>query len=118
MRKLFPTRKSFVFVFLMAALVAYGNFQARNQIPATAGTYTAATAMLDSLAHCAWLGLNPYLLSDPTHCSQILNPLRHSRNSSEFTFIVIFLSSILPPFTYEKTGSLREGTCPIMNLES
>ena len=41
-------------------------------------------------------GLNPHLHSDLSYCSQILNPLCHSRNSPSFSYSSLFiLQSIL-----------------------
>ena len=36
---------------------------------------------LDPLMHCSRPGSNPHICSNPSHCSQILNPLWHSGNS-------------------------------------
>ena len=65
----------FFFPLLMASSAAHGNSQARDCI------HAAATAMPDPLTHCARPGIEQCLRSDLSHCSQILNPLSHTRNS-------------------------------------
>ena len=79
----------FLFCF-MAASLAYGNSQAKDQIQATASTYAAAVATPDPLTHCIGLGIesialdwgsNLHLHSDLSYCDQILSPLCHSGNS-------------------------------------
>ena len=62
-------------VFVMATPMAYGSSHARDQIQATAVSYSTATAMLDPLAHCV---SNPQLCRNPittlgflTHCATV-----------------------------------------------
>ena len=50
---------SFFFFSFMAAPMACGSSQARDQIQATAAIYTTARATLDPLTHCAGLGIEP-----------------------------------------------------------
>ena len=49
----------FVCLFLMAAPVAYGRSQARDEIWAVALNYAVAVAMPDPLTHCARLWIKP-----------------------------------------------------------
>ena len=49
--------------------------------PLSNSSITMATATLNCLTHCAELGMNPYFLSNPSPCIQILNPLCRSGNS-------------------------------------
>ena len=52
--------KDFLFLFnFMAAPVAYGSSQARDQILATAVTYAATVATPDPLTYCAGSGIEP-----------------------------------------------------------
>ena len=44
----------------------------------------------DSLTHCTGWGSNKSLCSDLSHGSQILNPLRHHRNSRSGSFFIFF----------------------------
>ena len=60
-------------------------FLARDWIWATAVTYTAILATPHPLTQ----GLNLHLCSNLSHCSQILNPLCHSRNS--FVWLLLLL---------------------------
>lgn len=54
----------------------------RDQIQATAMTYSTAEATSDgSLTHGNQQGTKPRLRSNPSHSSQILNPLHHSKSS-------------------------------------
>ena len=55
---------------------------ARDWIQATAVTYTTAVTIPDPLRHSLGWGLNPYLGSNLSCYSWILNPLHLSRNSS------------------------------------
>jgi len=48
-----------VFVFSMAALLAYGSSWARDSMQATAATYPTAAAILDPLTHCIGTGIKP-----------------------------------------------------------
>ena len=72
----------------MAALSAYGSSQARDWIQAAAATYTTAVAMPNPFNPLSQAG-------DPSHHSQILNPLHQGRSSmihnfkSYTTFIII-----------------------------
>ena len=44
-----------------------------------------------SLTHCSGWGSNPYLHSNPSHYSRVLNPLCYSRNSWNFlAFMFLF----------------------------
>ena len=61
--------------------MAHESSWAKDWTWAAAVTYTTAVATLDPLTHCAGLGSNLYLHSNPSCCSQILNPLHNSRNS-------------------------------------
>ena len=79
---------------LMVAHMAYGSSPARDWIRAAAVIYAAAAATLDPLTHCARLGSEPHLCSEPSHWSQILNPLFHGWNSKHFIFEYIFSISI------------------------
>ena len=45
-------------------------------------------APLDPLTHCARLGSNTHLHSDPSCCSWIPNPLCHGGNSYRYLFVV------------------------------
>ena len=42
--------------------------------------------MLNPLTHSARPGIDPHLCSGPSRCSQVLNPLCHSRNSKILLF--------------------------------
>ena len=75
--------------FFMAASVVYRSSPARDQIQATAVTYTTAATMPDPLTHCSRPGSNSCLHRDLNCCSWILNPLRHGRNSKKIFFIEI-----------------------------
>ena len=54
-------------------------------------TYATAVAVPDPLAHCASWELNSRLCGDPSPCSQIFNPLRHSENSIRTIALLEFL---------------------------
>ena len=76
----------------MATPAAYGISQARDWIQAVAVvavTYAAALAMSDPLTYCT----NPCLRIHLSGCSQILNPLHHSRNSWSLPIFEFFLLS-------------------------
>jgi len=92
------TQLIFFFFFFTATPVAYGSCWARYWIWATAWTYTEAVATLDSWTHCTRrrIELNLCLCGNPSHCSRLLSPLCHSRNSSHCCFsclLVFFLFS-------------------------
>ena len=87
------------FFFLMATPTAYGSVQARDQIWATAVTYTAASGMPDPLIHCPGQRLNPHLHNNLSCCSGILNPQHHSGNSY-YIFLTIQLWWTLRLFPY------------------
>ena len=68
--------------------MTYSCSQARVWIQATAATYTAALAMLDSLSHCAGWELNPCLHRTlAATINQALKALQHSGNSGNVLFI-------------------------------
>ena len=71
----------FIFYFLRSTPMAYGTFWARDWIWAAAVIYSTAVTTPDSLTHCTGPGSNPCLCSSLSHCSWILDPLHHSRNS-------------------------------------
>ena len=52
----------FIYLFLMAATVAYGSSQARDWIQAAAVTYATAVATPNPLIYCTGLGIEPKLL--------------------------------------------------------
>ena len=70
----------------MATPTAYGGCCAGDWIWDTSTTYATAETTLDPLTHCAGLGSDLCLHSNPSHCSWILNPLHHSRNSTNYCF--------------------------------
>ena len=91
----------------MVTPMAYGSSWARDWIWAAAVTYTAAVATMDPLTHWAGLGWgsNLSLCSDLSHCSWILNPLHHSRNSCIklfyfFNFVLFFCFFRAAPMAY------------------
>ena len=93
---------SFAFVFLfIVPPTAYGSSQAREWIQTTAVTYATAVAMLNPTA-LDW-GSNPRLCRGPSHCSRLLNPLRHSGNSFFicfwWTYFLITRFCPKPPFS-------------------
>ena len=77
----------FFFFFFLGLTHDIWKFQARDQIWAAAVTYAtaAASGILNPLIALR-LGLNMHLCSYLSHCSWILNPLNHSRNSGIFFF--------------------------------
>ena len=64
----------------MATSAAYG-------VPGP-GIESAAATTPDPLTHYTHWVSNPCLYSNPSHCSQILNTLHHSRNSYKFQEIL------------------------------
>ena len=75
-----PTATSSFFFFLMATPLTYGSSWSWDWIWAI---YVTAAAILDPLTHGACWGSNPCLHSNQSCCSEILNPLHHSRHSSQ-----------------------------------
>ena len=67
----------------MAAPAVYGISQARDRIQATAANCAAAEATLDLSTTALGWGSNLRLHSDPSHCSQILNPLHQGQETPE-----------------------------------
>ena len=49
-------------------------------------SYTSAVAIADPLTHCSRPGIKPFPLQRLSHCSWILSPLCHDRNSPNFNF--------------------------------
>ena len=74
-----------------ATAMAYGSSQARDWIWASAAIYATSKAMPDPLTHCTGTRINP------SCCSQILNPLCHSRNSH---FQILFPYRLLQDTEY------------------
>ena len=83
----------FPFPFPRAAPGEHGSSLARDWIATTAITYTTAAASLDPELTVLGHGLNPRPLSNPSCCSQILNPLCHS-GISHMRFIIATTASI------------------------
>ena len=72
---------TFFFSFFQATPTAYGSFQARDWIWATAAIQAAAVAILDFLTYCARLGIKPAPPQWSKPLQLILNPLHHGRNA-------------------------------------
>ena len=77
----------FLFLLYSAKPMVYGRAQARDQIQATVTTYTTAAVTSDALTHSAGSGIQPEPQQRPEP-PQVLNRLRHSKNSS---FVVCLL---------------------------
>ena len=75
----------------MAVPTVYGSSRVRDCI------WAIAAAIYISLTHCAGLESNPRLCSNPSHCSWVLNPLHHSRNSCFFNFLIFWSFVFLGP---------------------
>ena len=69
-----------LFFVFMATPVAYGSSQARERIQVAAAHLHHSCSKASFNTAPGW-GLNLHLHSPPSHCSWILNPLCHSRNS-------------------------------------
>ena len=54
--------------------MAYRNSWARDWIHVLAVTYATAVVMLDSLIHCAGLGIEPVPLQQPKLCDSEISP--------------------------------------------
>ena len=78
---LYITYLRHLFYFFKATCMACGCSQAREWIWTTVVTHPTPGAMPELLIHCARQGSNLCLHSNLSHCSQIPNPLYHSRNS-------------------------------------
>ena len=108
---------SFFFLFSppLAEPTAYESEQPRDRIEAAAVTYVAAAATWILNPVPDW-GANPCLPNNPRHCSWILNPLYHSRNSL-FFFIFYFLL-LFPQYNFslslKKKNEKRKKGVPIM----
>ena len=70
-----------------------------------AATSIIAAARLDPLTHWPGWGLNPQLYSDLSSCSQILNPLHHSRNSNLF-LCLLWRNAYSSPWPLSYSGCL------------
>ena len=80
---------------------------------ATSATYITAVATPDPLTHCMGKGIKPAPLQQPSCCSQVLNPLHHSRNSSYSNKVVIISCSWLIYFgdLKQPRGFVSAHTC-------
>ena len=75
------------FIFLFGHTHSIWSSWARDQMHATAVTCTAVVTSLDPWLTLPGWGSNPYLCSNLSHCSRILNPLYHSRDSRFLLFL-------------------------------
>ena len=76
----------YFFTFLMASPIAYGISWARDWI------WVTTIAPLDPSTQCTGLGIEPPPPQQPKLLRWILNPLHHSRNSSEVLSLTFFSS--------------------------
>ena len=97
---------NFIYLVLIATPVAYGSSQARGRIPAAAATYTTAVSTPDPLTHNTGWGSILCLHNNRNCCSQILNPLHHSGNSSilkQNDFTINILEKLIRDWILKKT---------------
>ena len=77
-------------VFLMASSATYGHSQARGWIWAAAVTYAWSCSNAWSFNPLPGQGYNSRLCSDLSHCSWILHPYHHGKNSTRVALLIFF----------------------------
>ena len=69
--------------------------------PSCKGGVCSSCSRAGSLSHRAGPGIKPHLCSDPSRCSQILNPLCHGGNAKKMVIILndsVFGQLIMQPY--------------------